>query len=60
MNARQFYEAVRKMRMWQKMYFTTRTQKALEESKKAERIIDAEIERVEEKMQRLREPGLFG
>ena len=47
MNARQFYEEVKKMRQLQKQYFRQRTQQNLEASKTQERLIDAEIERVE-------------
>lgn len=47
MNARQFYEEVKKMRYLQKKYFLTRDHRALEASKKFEKRIDAEIERVE-------------
>lgn len=47
MNARQFYEEVKKMRELQKTYFRQRTQQNLEASKAQERLIDAEIERVE-------------
>ena len=48
MNARQFYEEVKKMRYLQKKYFLTRDHRALEASKKFEKRIDAEIERVEQ------------
>ena len=48
MNARQFYEEVKKMRYLQKKYFLTRGHRALEASKKIEKRIDAEIERVEQ------------
>ena len=48
MNARQFYEEVKKMRYLQKKYFLTRDHGALEASKKFEKLIDAEIERVEQ------------
>ena len=48
MNARQFYEEVKKMRYLQKKYFLTRDHRALEASKKIEKRIDEEIERVEQ------------
>lgn len=48
MNARQFYEEVKKMRYLQKKYFLTRDHRALEASKKFEKHIDEEIERVEQ------------
>ena len=47
-NARQFYEEVKKMRYLQKKYFLTRDHRALEASKKFEKRIDEEIERVEQ------------
>ena len=48
MNARQFYEEVKKMRYLQKKYFLIRDHRALEASKKFEKRIDEEIERVEQ------------
>lgn len=48
MNARQFYEEVKKMRYLQKKYFLTRDHRVLEVSKKFEKRIDEEIERVEQ------------
>lgn len=48
MNARQFYEEVKKMRYLQKKYFLTRDHRALEASKKFEKLIDEEIGRVEQ------------
>jgi len=59
MNAREFYEKVKTMRKWQKNYFSTHSRQALEESKKLEQIIDAEIERVEKLMWDRSNPGLF-
>lgn len=59
MNNRQFYEAVKKMREAQKEYFRTHTQAALKRSKSLEKVIDSEIERVEEILKKRREPGLF-
>ncbi len=51
MNARQFYEEVKKMRQLQRQYFATkdksRKSMALMLSIKQEQLIDAEIERVE-------------
>ena len=46
MNARQFYNIVVKMRKAQRDYFRTRSQRHLNESKKLEAQVDAEIERV--------------
>lgn len=51
MNARQFYEEVKKMRQLQRQYFATkdksRKSMALMLSVKQEQLIDAEIERIE-------------
>lgn len=51
MNARQFYEEVKKMRQLQRQYFATkdksRKSMALMLSVKQEQLIDAEIDRVE-------------
>lgn len=51
MNPREFYNAVVEMRKAQKNYFATKkfpltARQHLEESKRLERIVDAEIERV--------------
>lgn len=47
MNARKFYEEVKKMRRLQKAYFTHKTQLDLSLAKAQEKIIDDEISRVE-------------
>lgn len=47
MDARQFYLMVTKMRKAQRDYFRTRSQRSLNESKQLEKLVDAEIERVE-------------
>lgn len=47
MNAREFFDKVAQMRSMQKEYFRTRSKTALQESKRLEREIDMEIERVE-------------
>lgn len=46
MNSKEFYDKVVRMRAVQKAYFKTRSTASLNESKKLEREIDAEIERV--------------
>lgn len=46
MDAKQFFEEVEKMRSIQQEYFKTRSSLTLQASKKQERIIDDEIERV--------------
>ena len=48
MNAREFFEAVKQMRIAQKNYFATRTQASLGVSKWHEKRVDDEIDRVEE------------
>lgn len=47
MNAREFFLLVVKMRKAQRDYFSTRSQRALLDSKMYEREVDAEIKRVE-------------
>ena len=47
MNARQFFDKVVEMRNAQKKYFETRDKSALDEAKRLEKEIDAEIRRVE-------------
>ena len=46
MNAREFFDAVAKMRHAQKQYFATRSKEWLVESKDLEKKVDAEISRV--------------
>lgn len=46
MNAKEFFDLVCEMRKNQKAYFKTRDAVALSESKRLERQVDAEIERV--------------
>lgn len=48
MNAREFYNFVVRMRKAQRDYFRTRSQRALNDSKQLEALVDAEIKRVEE------------
>ena len=48
MNAREFYNLVVKMRKAQRDYFRTRSQRSLNESKQLEKLVDAEIKRVEQ------------
>ena len=50
MNAQEFFNLVSKMRKAQKDYFATRTTEALFKSKQLEREIDAEIKRVEDRL----------
>lgn len=50
MNGRQFFERVKIMRHFQKEYFKTRSRTALQQSKALEREIDAEIDRVNRRL----------
>lgn len=59
MNSKEFYEKVVKMRAAQKNYFKTRSTTYLKESKKLEKEIDAEIERVTKIQEYRRSPKLF-
>ncbi|MBO5018132.1 MAG: hypothetical protein J6J71_03220 [Prevotella sp.] len=52
MKAREFYNLVVKMRKAQRDYFRTRSIRPLNESKRLEAQVDAEIERVEEVLKR--------
>jgi hypothetical protein len=47
MNAREFFDKVSAMRNAQKEYFKSRDKSALDEAKRLEKEIDAEIRRVE-------------
>lgn len=59
MDAKQFFDTTALMREKQKEYFRTRSQTALTESKRLERIIDAEIKRVNDIMKEKQQPKLF-
>lgn len=59
MSAKEFFENVKKMRAYQKEYFRFRNKLSLEMSKQYERIVDKEIERVEDIQKERREPKLF-
>ncbi len=59
MNSKEFYEKVVRMRAAQKAYFKTRSTASLNESKKLEREIDAEIERVTKIQEERVSPKLF-
>lgn len=48
MNAREFFYMVKEMREAQRNYFKFRTKQFLDESKRLEKNIDAEIKRVEQ------------
>lgn len=59
MTSKQFYDKVVAMRKAQKEYFKTRSTASLNESKKLEREIDAEIERVTKIQEDRLSPKLF-
>lgn len=46
MNAREFFDLVSKMRQAQTSFFKTKAPGTLQESKRLERLVDAEIKRV--------------
>lgn len=48
MNARQFFDKVVLMREWQKKYFKSHSQSALQQSMRLEKEIDDEIKRVQD------------
>ena len=51
MTPKEFYDTVKAMRELQKKYFRTRIKTYMDESKVLEKQIDAEIKRVEAKLQ---------
>ena len=57
MNARDFFGLVSKMRQAQTSFFKTKAPGTLQESKRLERLVDAEIKRVNGILNR--EPSLF-
>ena len=59
MNARDFFNLVTKMRDKQKEYFRTRSASALQESKRLEKQVDEEIQRVNEIIKDKQEPKPF-
>lgn len=58
MDAKEFFGRVERMRKTQKEYFRTRSGRALTESKRLEREIDAEIERVNRILSERRNPKI--
>lgn len=59
MNALDFFNLVTKMRDKQKEYFRTRSASALQESKRLEKQVDEEIQRVNGIIKDKQEPKLF-
>lgn len=57
MNAREFFDLVSKMRQAQTSFFKTKAPGTLQESKRLEKLVDAEIDRVNGIINR--EPSLF-
>lgn len=58
MDAKSFFDKVSRMRKAQKEYFRTRSGRALADSKRLEKEIDAEIERVEKVMEKKNNPKM--
>ena len=58
MTPKEFFDKVSRMRKAQKEYFRTRSGRALTESKRLEREIDAEIERVNRILSERRNPKI--
>ena len=58
MDAKEFFGRVERMHKAQKEYFRTRSGRALTESKRLEREIDAEIERVNRILSERRNPKI--
>ena len=59
MTARDFFNLVARMRANQKEYFRTRSASVLQESKRLEKQVDDEIQRVNELIKDKQEPKLF-
>lgn len=59
MTARDFFTLVTRMRDKQKEYFRTRSASVLQESKRLEKQVDDEIQRVNEIIKDKQEPKLF-
>lgn len=58
MNPKEFFDKVCRMRKAQKEYFRTRSGRALADSKRLEKEIDDEIERVEKVMEEKNNPKM--
>lgn len=55
---KEFFDKVSRMRKAQKEYFRTRSGRALSDSKRLEKEIDAEIERVNKVMEEMNNPKM--
>lgn len=58
MTPKEFFDKVSRMRKAQKEYFRTRSGRALSDSKRLEKVIDDEIERVEKVMEEKNNPKM--
>jgi hypothetical protein len=58
MSPKEFFDKVSRMRKAQKEYFRTKSGRALNESKKLENEIDAEIERVNKVIEKKQNPKM--
>lgn len=59
MNAREFYEAVVKMRNAQREYYKFKSHSNLVKAKRLEKVVDDEIVRVNERLEAKRNPKLL-
>lgn len=59
MDAKQFFRLVVQLRAKQREYFQTKTQASLRECKQLEKLIDDEIERVNNILAERQQPKLF-
>lgn len=59
MTHKQFFDIVKKMREQQKRYFQTRREDDLKESKRIEKEVDNEIDRVGKVLEEKNNPRLF-
>lgn len=59
MSPKEFFDTVVKMREYQKRYFKARLPVDLKESKRLEKIVDSEIERVERTLRERESPRMF-
>lgn len=59
MNAREFYDAVVKMRNAQREYYKFKSRNNLVKAKRLEKVVDDEIVRVNERLEAKRNPKLL-
>lgn len=59
MTPEQFFHLTAKVRLLQDTYFKTRSNSVLRECRKLEKVLDAEIERVNKIIEKRKQPELF-